>query len=167
MKSNSKLLVSIVTSVSILCLSGVPTFAATTAVTPLSTTRSTSTAMHSLAASEVSISTTNYSLVTTGPLNTPATLPLGDNLVFGMNAVGGSGNYQYQFTVVHQNQKGSSDGLTEYTSPYSTSGICIYRPQQSGYYYVNISVLDTTTGVVVRSIYMPKGLYGTILIDVE
>lgn len=124
----------------------------------------TSTAIHSLVTAPLSISGITSDVV---PKGTIGTLPYGNSLIFWINASGGSGSYQYQIVVAHLNQKGDGSGQVEYISPYSSSNVAIYQPKQLGYYTVSVNVIDTNTGVTVRTLYMPTGLYGTDFIDVE
>ncbi|MBZ9637617.1 hypothetical protein [Clostridium sp. FP1] len=160
---NSKLLISMVTTVSILCSTVVPTFAATTIGTTLPTPNSTSTAMHSLATSALSISSITSNV---GAKGTIGTLPSGNSLILWINANGGSGSYQYQIVVMHQNEKGYGPGTIEYISQYNSSSPVFYTPKSTGYYTVNVNVKDSA-GAVVGTLFMPTGMYGTAFIDVE
>ena len=170
---NSKLFISMVTTVSILCSTVVPTFAATKTVknvlpqttigTRLSTHNPTSTAMNSLATSALSISSITSDVVANGRIGT---LPYGNSLIFWISAIGGSGSYQYQIVVMHQDQKGDGSGKIEYMSPYSSISPVFYTPQSRGYYTVAVNVKDSS-GAVVRTLFMPTGLYGSAFIDVE
>jgi len=147
-----KKILSVLTSIAtVFTISTGPVFAATVKTD----TNSTSIATKSLATAPLSISNITSNAVPQS--NGIRTLAAGNALIVWITASGGSGSYEYQLVVEHQNQKGAGSGTVESRTEYdnSTSRI-IYTPKDVGYYLIVVNVRDKNTGVVVGTIYMPS-----------